>query len=386
MTAAISCPQCLQPVDPQARFCEHCGVDLALAAAVAEQWVLPLSLEESLLPLAPEVLVPRLGDHLLEGGVLQPEDLQRALAHQRDAVRQGRALLLGQALIELGIINQATLDQAITTQILHLQQALNETNHQLEQRVQERTQDLQQALDRLAELNQLKANFIANISHELRTPLTHIKGYLDLLGEHGLGPLNDQQDDAMRVLRRAEARLERLIEDLIQFSLASRGELTLKIQRSQLPEVVQLMVNRSQGKARQAGVHLSCIVPADLPAVEVDEEKIGWVLSHLIDNAIKFTPAGGRVEVGAQPEGSMVVLAVSDTGIGIPAERLQEIFEPFHQLDSSATRRYGGTGLGLTMVKRIVEAHGAQVKVQSVLGRGSRFEFAIPQARIREMQ
>jgi signal transduction histidine kinase len=112
--------------------------------------------------------------------------------------------------------------------------------------------------------------------------------------------------------------------------------------------------------------------------VRADEEKIGWVLSHLVDNALKFTPEHGRVEIEAVLESSLVTISVTDTGIGIPPERLQEIFEPFHQLDSSATRRFGGTGLGLAMAQRIVEAHGSRIKVQSELGRGSRFEFSLP--------
>jgi signal transduction histidine kinase len=112
--------------------------------------------------------------------------------------------------------------------------------------------------------------------------------------------------------------------------------------------------------------------------VRVDEDKIGWVLFQLLDNAIKFTPEGGHVEVRATLENGIVTTSVIDTGIGIPADRIPEIFEPFHQLDGSTTRHYAGTGLGMAMVRRIIEAHGSQIKVQSIVDRGSHFAFSLP--------
>ncbi len=154
------------------------------------------------------------------------------------------------------MINRETLDQAITAQILQLQNALNVSNQSLKQRVEERTQELRQALERLSELNQLKSNFIANISHELRTPLTHIKGYLDILGDGGLGPLNENQVEALNVLKKAETRLERLIEDLIQFSLAARGDLSLNRGEIEIDKLIQIAVDRSLSKARQQELSL----------------------------------------------------------------------------------------------------------------------------------
>ncbi len=189
MTDPISCPQCSQPVDSQARLCEHCGADLAIAAVLAER---QLQLGGSPLAapaLTPEILVPRLGNYLIEQGVLAPADLERALAYQRQKAQAGDPLLLGQALRELGLVDRETIDGAITVQILQLQSALQQANRELEARVKERTLELERAIEKLTELNKLKANFIANVSHELRTPLTHIKGYLDLLAEGSLGDL-----------------------------------------------------------------------------------------------------------------------------------------------------------------------------------------------------
>jgi signal transduction histidine kinase len=285
---------------------------------------------------------------------------------------------VGQVLLDLGFIDREILDQVVTEQILQLQSALQQSNRQLEWRVQERTQDLQNALNKVSELNQLKSNFISNISHELRTPLTHIKGYLNLLAEGTLGSLNKDQSEALEVLLRSEARLEQLIEDLIWFTLASRGELTLNLYSCNVTDLIQTSLSRAEKLARARKISLQVILAVGLPMVQVDGDKITWVLLQLLDNAIKFTPQGGKVKVDAALEDGLVKVSVTDTGIGISPDRIEEIFEPFHQLDESDKRHYGGTGLGLALVRRIVEAHGTRIKVQSEIGKGSRFEFELP--------
>ena len=382
MTNEISCPRCGKLILPQNRYCEHCGVDLAVAAALAEQSVIyPPATIPTGVPIAPEVLVPRMGDYMIEQGLLTSEDLQRALKYQKERYDAGQPILLGQALLELGVTSKETLDQVITMQILNLQNALNDANRHLKQRVQDATRDLKNALERLSELNQLKSNFIANISHELRTPLTHIKGYLDLLAEGGLGPLTPSQEEAINVLKRAEGRLEQLIEDLIQFSMASRGELSLNQNNTHIDKLIEVIVERSRQKALPKDITLNAVIAPKLPAVHIDEDKIGWVLMQLLDNAIKFTDQAGKIQVRASAHQGVVTVAVIDSGIGIPEDRILEIFEPFHQLDGSTTRRYSGTGLGLAMVRRILETHGSQIKVRSVVGKGSSFEFSLPAAK-----
>ena len=378
MSAEIGCPNCGQAVQPQMRFCEHCGVDLAMAVVLAEQEAMLPIQPVSGLPMAPEVLVPRIGDYMIERRLIKPDDLKRALKYQDEQSERGKPVLLGQAMLELGLVNRETLDEVVTDQILELQNALSDANRALKQRVQERTLELQRALERLSELNVLKSNFVSNISHELRTPLTHIKGYLDLLAEGGLGPMSQSQLDGIKVMMRAEERLERLIEDLIQFSLVSRSDLSLDLQKVDICKVIKSSVDRILPKASAREILLSTSLAEDLPPVWADDDKIGWVIQQLLDNAVKFTPKNGRVIVQAKANTGPVTIAVIDTGIGMPEERIPEIFEPFHQLDSSATRHYSGTGLGLTMVRRIIEAHGSQVKVDSAVGKGSRFEFTLP--------
>ena len=328
--------------------------------------------------LTPEMLVPRMGDYLIQKGLIKIEDLQKALAYQQEEIAKGNTLLLGQALLDLKITGRPELDQAVTEQIIQLRSALQSANRTLERRVEERTAELQKALERLSELGQLKANFISNISHELRTPLTHIKGYIELLVSGSLGPIMDEQRHALQVSQQSTTRLETLIEDLIMVSLASREELNINLQNVDVGRLANLAVKSSLDKAVARGVNLHTVIDDNLPTVQADSQKIAWVLNQLIDNGIKFTQSGGSVVVSVKREGeNLVVTSVTDTGIGIPLNRVSDIFEPFHQLDGSTTRRYGGTGLGLSLVRDIVEAHGSMLDVQSTEGRGSTFKFPL---------
>jgi len=331
-----------------------------------------------LTPLSPEMLVPRLGEYLVQKGHITNEQLLQALHIQAEKQTTEKRYLLGTALLELGYIDRSILDHAITEQIIQLRNALEDANHNLENRVRARTTELQEALRKLSELNQMKANFIANISHELRTPLTHIKGYLELLATSALGPLTGEQKDAVAVSQRASSRLENLVDNLISFSLASRGEMSLKVVPLVLDEVIVDIVTSSRVKAVDRGVILRVELEQGLPPVKGDSEKISWVILQLLDNAIKFTPAGGQVTLSSRLETDhLVMISVADTGIGIPTERLSEAFEPFHQLDGSSTRRFGGTGMGLALVREILEAHGSVIEVESEKGKGSTFSFPL---------
>jgi len=328
--------------------------------------------------LTPEVLVPRLGDTLVRRGLITDAQLEQALAHQAVQKAAGRKILLGEAITALGFLTRAQLDMAVTEQILLLRNALEDANRHLERRVEQRTSELQLALTRLAELNQIKNNFISNVSHELRTPLTHIKGYVELMITEALGPLTEDQKGALEVSQRSVNRLKNLIEDLILFSAASRGEMALQRQYLDLYAVASAALNNAQPKADDHNVELLNDIDASLPTVLADEQKFSWVVNQLLDNAIKFTPSGGTVKLSIRREPDntdMARVTVSDTGIGIPEHRFSEIFEAFHQLDGSSTRRYGGTGLGLALVKEIVEAHGSLINVQSKVNGGTEFSF-----------
>ncbi len=374
------CPNCLAIIEANAVTCPACGADIQLMALLADG-----ALREQLAagrgaatPVSTEQLIPRLGEYLVQQGAVSAEELQTALAEQARANNGAPHRLIGQTLIDMGFLTARELDGAIARRLLELQSALVEANRGLERRVAERTAELETALARLTELNQLKANFIANVSHELRTPLTHIKGYNTLLRDEALGPVTGEQRSALEVTAGAVTRLEALVNDLISHAAAARGELTLNLRPISVPMVVLQVLDRSQDKAGRQRVTLAHDLTPDLPAVVADEEKLYWTLLQLVDNGLKFTPAGGSVTLAARAEGDRVVIAVRDTGIGIPAAQLETIFEPFRQLDGSSTRRYGGTGLGLALVRRILDAHGCGIEVASTEGQGSAFAFSLP--------
>jgi signal transduction histidine kinase len=375
--ARLNCPNCHAPITASAVVCQACGADITLMTLAAEAGLLEAALNgpETIRPVSTEQLAPRLGDYLMQHGYVSSDQLRAALAEQARTPPGEPRRLIGQTLSDLGFLTPRDLDEAIARQLLELQTALVDANRSLERRVVERTAELEAALARLTEFNQLKANFVANISHELRTPLTHIKGYNVLLLEGTLGQISSEQNEALRVTAGAISRLEGLINDLISYAAAARGELTVHLRPVAVDTVVAQVLERSLAKAGRQRVALETDIPLDLPLVSADEEKLNWLLLQLVDNGVKFTAPGGRVVIGAQASEHRVTIRVQDSGIGIPKERLEDIFEPFRQLDGSSTRRAGGTGLGLALVRRIVEAHGAHIEVSSHVGRGSTFSM-----------
>jgi len=172
-------------------------------------------------------------------------------------------------------------------------------------------------------------------------------------------------------------RLEKLIEDLLLFSMAEKGQIILHIRPFDLYKLCSDLLNRVSDSAKRRNIKLHFDCSTNQVLIDGDEEKIAWAITQLMDNAIKFTPQGGNAEIKIEVEGKFASLAVVDTGIGIPPEKFGEIFESFHQLDGSSTRRYGGTGLGLSLVKKIVEAHGSVIHVTSDVGHGSTFTFLL---------
>jgi two-component system sensor histidine kinase VicK len=193
-----------------------------------------------------------------------------------------------------------------------------------------------------------------------------------------LGKLTDEQRHAVQVSQKSSRRLERLIEDLLTFSRESHGEVSFRQETLDIRSIANRAIRNTASKAEEAGVDLRLVAVDQIPPVQGDREKILWALTQLLDNAIKFTPSGGHVMLGLKPESTnLVMVSVRDTGIGIPEKSLEQIFEPFQQLDGSAKRRVGGTGLGLALVRQIVEAHGSVLDVSSVEGKGTTFKFPL---------
>jgi signal transduction histidine kinase len=241
---------------------------------------------------------------------------------------------------------------------------------------QRRTKVLAHALEQQQELERLQSEFIQNVSHELRTPLTIAQGYAEMLDCGELGELQPAQRESVAVIARQVRMLVKMVDDLTTILVAKTQELSPE--PVDLVNLVHTLVDDFQVAAERAGLSLAAEVASDVPQVSGDADHLRRVLDNLLYNALKFTPAGGSVTVRLWRNGTNVVLEVTDTGIGIPHDQLERIFERFYQVDGSTTRDYGGTGLGLALVKEIVEAYGGKVSVESKVGRGSTFTVTLP--------
>ncbi|NPV06821.1 MAG: PAS domain S-box protein [Anaerolineae bacterium] len=227
-------------------------------------------------------------------------------------------------------------------------------------------------------LEQMKSEFVASVSHELRSPLAAIMGYTEIVLDGGPGELSPLQRDFLETVYESSQRLEWLINDLLDVSRMETGRYTLKKQQVALPEVIERAVEQVRPAAADRGVTLVLEVDRALPPLVADARRLGQVLDNLLGNAVKFTPAGGRVTLVARPDESGVVVEVRDTGIGIPEEDLPRVFERFYRARNVAGEDRGGTGLGLYIVRSIVEAHQGTLEVESRLNRGSTFRVHLP--------
>jgi len=220
----------------------------------------------------------------------------------------------------------------------------------------------------------LRRNMVADTAHELRTPLSNIRGYLEAIRDGVVQP----DSNTINSLYEEAVLLSRLVEDLQDLALAEAGELKLVKQTVGINEVVNQSVTAIQPQAQAKSISVTSSLPESSPLVEIDFHRILQVLHNLLDNALAHTPAGGSVMVTLIPHFSTVDIAVEDTGEGIPVEEIPNIFERFYRVDKSRTRATGGHGLGLTIAKRLVEAHQGTISVTSEVGKGSRFTVSLP--------
>ena len=226
----------------------------------------------------------------------------------------------------------------------------------------------------LERAEQMRRNIIADVAHELRTPLSNLRGYLEAVRDGVIKP----DADTIRSLDEEATLLSRLVDDLQELTLAEAGELKLERQTEDITELINRTVAVVQTQATAKGVSVSIDLSDKLPPVNIDSPRITQVLRNLLENAVAHTAKGDAITVTAGQQGSWLEVTVGDTGEGIPAEDLPNIFERFYRVDKSRSRATGGSGLGLTIAKRLVEAHGGGIEVQSELGKGSRFTFTLP--------
>jgi len=293
-------------------------------------------------------------------------------------------LLVGGALaIIISLILILFLSRRVTSPIGILSKAARQLGRgDLSRRVQVRGEGevaaLAQAFNSMAadlENNeQLRRNLIADVAHELRTPLSNIQGYLEAIRDRVMKP------DAATIgsLNEEAALLSRLVNELQELSLAEAGELKLVYQAEDIGKSVKQAVAPWQPKLETKEISLSLDLPDNLPLVNIDWQRVNEVLHNLLENAVVHTGKGGIITVAATKQDNWVEVSVSDTGEGIPAADLPNIFERFYRVDKSRARATGGSGLGLTIARRLVEAHGGKITVQSRVGKGSRFSFTLP--------
>jgi two-component system, NarL family, sensor histidine kinase BarA len=294
----------------------------------------------------------------------------------------------------LDLLILASWNRHVTAQV-HLA-TLAETYEQLA----DKNARLAAAVERMQEVDRLKSNFLATVSHELRTPLTSVIGYSEMLLEGLAGSLNEEQREYVQTIMEKGDQLLQLITGILDVSKIEAGTLRIARDPVDLDELIGGAIAAMTPLARRKKLEVRFVVTGSGPRALGDRDKIRQILLNLVNNAVKFTPDGGKVEIqvtvgalareedvgpfalGSTTPADLAHLGlrmrVVDSGIGIAPEKQARIFEPFFQVDSSSTREYGGTGLGLTLVKSYVEAHGGKVWVDSELGRGSCFTITLP--------
>jgi len=229
----------------------------------------------------------------------------------------------------------------------------------------------------LRKLERVRRDFVANVSHEFRTPLTAIQGFAEtLIG----GAIDDPQNRGrfLAIILEHSRRLARLTEDLLRLSQMDAEQLELEIRAVSVPQLIEYCYETAQRRAAEKDLSLSLNVPSQLPEIAADHRRLQEVLQNLLDNAIQYTLPGGKIVLSAEAHGDEVIFTVADTGIGIPQADQPRIFERFYRVDVARSREAGGTGLGLSISKHLVEAQGGRIWVESEVGVGSKFYFAVP--------
>ena len=288
------------------------------------------------------------------------EILLRRVERERQARKQAEQLL-----------ERKSLELFETNQRLQAQAA------RLEITVQERTRALEEAAARMQDALRTKGEFLAVVSHEIRTPMNGVLGMAQLLQ---MTDLTEEQKRYVETIQTSGETLLTIINDILDLSKLDAGSVHLDARPVELRAVVKEVADLLGAQAQKKSLYLDVEIGADVPAwIKGDATRLKQVLTNLVGNALKFTHAGGvRIAMRTLPQGPSLECQVQDTGIGIPPDKVDRLFEKFSQVDSSITRRYGGTGLGLVISKRLVEGMGGQIRAESKQREGSTFTFVIP--------
>ena len=265
------------------------------------------------------------------------------------------------------------------------QRALQRERDGLERAVEERTLELRKSMERVEEANRdleganrHRSEFLSHMSHELRTPLNSVIGFSDLLRNDSFGALNDEQRDFVDHIRRSGDHLLSLINDLLDTAKIDAGAMELEIEPLLLGDCAESALGMLQTEFQEKNLSVDATIEPEKTVVFGDRRRVTQILLNLLSNAVKYTPRGGSVEIRAVRVDGAIQVSVSDTGVGIEADQLDEIFSEFHQADRKRDEAMGGTGIGLALTRRLVELHGGRITVRSRPGSGSAFAFTLP--------
>ena len=268
-------------------------------------------------------------------------------------------------------IGQSLENAQLFEQVYHSRQDLEST-------VQDRTKQLASALEEVKRISKIKSEFISAVSHELRTPLTSIKGYASILMTGKIGDIPPEVKDRLEKINKHSDNLVKLINDLLDISRIESGRIEMNYVRTKPAAMIESVRDLLTPQMKDKEIQFIANVPPDMPDFFVDNNQVERVFINLVGNAIKFTPAQGKITVKAMKEKDILHFSVTDTGIGITEDELAKLFEEFYRVENEINQNVKGTGLGLALAKKIVEAHKGKIWVESAFGKGTTFHFTIP--------
>jgi signal transduction histidine kinase len=254
------------------------------------------------------------------------------------------------------------------------------SQQELEIKVEERTRQLTVALEEVKKISKRKSDFISSVSHEIRTPLTSIKGYAAILLAGKLGALPDEIRMRLEKINRHSDELVHMVNDLLDISRIESGKVEIKKEASDLNAITDKIADLFSEQFKAKNISFSSKLPEDCRQVLADRSQIERVFINLVGNALKFTPQNGKIGIQANCANKIIQIDVQDTGFGIPLDAQESIFEEFYRVDNTINQEVKGTGLGLTLVKQIIQAHGGKIWVTSKVGEGSTFSFTLKAA------
>ncbi|MCM8792714.1 MAG: ATP-binding protein [Candidatus Omnitrophica bacterium] len=255
-----------------------------------------------------------------------------------------------------------------------------QAQQELERKIEEKTMQLSSALEEIKLISKRKTDFVSAVSHELRTPLTSIKGYASILLSESLGPLSEAVKERLEKINRHSNELTKLVNDLLDISRIEAGKIVMKEEVLNLKEIILEVLDLINVQLKEKEIKLTVDLAKDAEYVLADRQQLERVFINLLGNALKFTPPKGKIFIKTSSIDKLCQIDITDTGIGIPQESLRSIFDEFYRVDNPINQQVKGSGLGLSLVKRIVEAHGGNIWVRSKLNEGSTFSFTIPKA------